>query len=453
MLKKIISAVIAITLVIGMCSCSEQESTQLPWNPADPEITRPHLPEPEEPVLPPDDTSVQPTANYTFTPGKKDEKITDEFAQAFNNFSVELFKQSVKQDLKQGRNTLVSPESVSFALGMTANGANNNTLVQMKNVLCGTMSLADYNKNMNLLISDAHNSNSENSKLEIANSVWLKDMKGLTLKESFVKTCKEQFNAEMFKAPFDKSTVESINGWVNEKTHNMIPRIVETLDANARAVLVNCVAFDSKWAVPYDEDQIKENCEFTNANGEKTNCTMLSSKEKFYVEGEHETGFVKEYSGGKYVFMAVLPNEGTGIYEYVSSLTADRFAKLYKERTGRYDVKTKTPQFKYDYDINLNETLRGMGMEEAFTMNADFSNMTGDKSLYIGSVLHKTHIELDANGTKAAAATAVTMDAKCALDESLPKTVYLDRPFVYAIMDTRTGLPVFMGTVCDPSVQ
>ena len=336
---------------------------------------------------------------------------------------------------------------------MTANGANNNTLVQMKNVLCGTMSLADYNKNMNLLISDAHNSNSENSKLEIANSVWLKDMKGLTLKESFVKTCKEQFNAEMFKAPFDKSTVESINGWVNEKTHNMIPRIVETLDANARAVLVNCVAFDSKWAVPYDEDQIKENCEFTNANGEKTNCTMLSSKEKLYVEGEHETGFVKEYSGGKYAFMAVLPNEGTGIYEYVSSLTADRFAKLYKERTDRYDVKTKTPQFKYDYDINLNETLRGMGMEEAFTMNADFSNMTGDKSLYIGSVLHKTHIELDANGTKAAAATAVTMDAKCALDESLPKTVYLDRPFVYAIMDTRTGLPVFMGTVCDPSVQ
>ena len=86
-------------------------------------------------------------------------------------------------------------------------------------------------------------------------------------------------------------------------------------------------------------------------------------------------------------------------------------------------------------------------------MNADFSNMTGDKSLYIGSVLHKTHIELDANGTKAAAATAVTMDAKCALDESLPKTVYLDRPFVYAIMDTRTGLPVFMGTVCDLSVQ
>ena len=187
--------------------------------------------------------------------------------------------------------------------------------------------------------------------------------------------------------------------------------------------------------------------------GEKTNCTMLSSKEKLYVEGEHETGFVKEYSGGKYAFMAVLPNEGTGIYEYVSSLTADRFAKLYKERTGRYDVKTKTPQFKYDYDINLNETLRGMGMEEAFTMNADFSNMTGDKSLYIGSVLHKTHIELDANGTKAAAATAVTMDAKCALDESLPKTVYLDRPFVYAIMDTRTGLPVFMGTVCDLSVQ
>lgn len=453
MLKKIISAVIAITLVIGMCSCSEQESTQLPWNPADPEITRPHLPEPEEPVLPPDDTSVQPTANYAFTPGAKDEKITDEFAQAFNNFSVELFKQSVKQDLEQGKNTLVSPESVAFALGMTANGANENTLKQMQEVLCKGVSMEDFNKNMHLLISDAHNNNTENSKLNIANSIWLKDMKGLTLTESFARTCKEQFNAEMLKAPFDEGTVENINSWVNEKTDKMIPKILEKLDADARAVLVNCIAFDAKWAVPYEDDQIEENSSFTNASGKKIDCTMLCSTEKSFVSGEHETGFVKTYSGGKYAFMAILPNEGTSISEYVSSLTADSFAKLYKSRTGRYEVITRTPQFKYDYDITLNKALSDMGMEEAFTMNADFSNMTGDKSLYIGSVLHKTHIELDAKGTKAAAATVVTMDAKCALEETEAKRVYLDRPFAYAIMDTETGLPVFMGTMCDPSVQ
>ena len=235
MFKKIISAVIAITMVMGMCSCSEQASSQLTAAPTPSIVTRPQPSEPEPPAVTVGGNALQPTANYSFAPASKNEEITNEFAQGMNSFSVELFKQSVRQDLEQGKNTLVSPESVAFALGMTANGANENTLKQMQEVLCKGVSMEDFNKNMHLLISDAHNNNTENSKLNIANSIWLKDMKGLTLTESFARTCKEQFNAEMFKAPFDEGTVENINSWVNEKTDKMIPKILEKLDPDTRA--------------------------------------------------------------------------------------------------------------------------------------------------------------------------------------------------------------------------
>ena len=178
---------------------------------------------------------------------------------------------------------------------------------------------------------------------------------------------------------------------------------------------------------------------------------MLCSNEKTYVENERAKGFVKRYKGGKYAFMAVLPNDNN-ISSYVSSMAKDEIAKLY-EGKKRADVITKLPSFTYDYDCELSKTLSNMGMSDAFG-NPDFTNMFEKGNAAISRVIHKTHIELDAKGTKAAAATVVTMkEAAIAIEPDETKQVILDRPFVYAIMDTETGLPVFMGTVCDPSVS
>ncbi len=457
MVKKIISAVIALTLVMGMCSCGDNASSDPVSKPAS-SLSGSSEPvtktEPDEPEPTYGGEVVELTADKKFKPASDNQKNDEKFVSGLGSFSVELFKRTVQKDLTaDGKNTLVSPESVAFALGMVQNGADGNTLKQMQDVICKGVDQDTFNKNMNLLISNADKNNTEKSKLSIANSVWVKDKDSLTLNEQFAKNCKELYNAEFFKAAFDMTTVEKLNSWVKEKTDDMIPKLIDRFSPNEIMCLVNCVAFDSEWEVQYKDTQVKKDQKFTNAKGEKVDCTMLSSTESIYVENGKAKGFIKNYKGGKYAFMAVLPNENTDIANYVASMSDDEIAALYSGRTDRYDVIAKLPQFKFDYGAELVDTLSDMGIKDAFSVNADFSKLFNNTSSAINRVIHKTHIELDAKGTKAAAATAVTMTENAIAVTEEPKSVILDRPFVFAIMDTETGLPVFLGTVCDPSAE
>ena len=263
------------------------------------------------------------------------------------------------------------------------------------------------------------------------------------------------YNAEMFKAPFNDETLKQMNNWVNEKTDKMIPKIIDEFGDDTAAVLLNCIAFDAKWEKPYEKKDVVENREFNLQSGKTVNCSMMHSEEKLYVSDDKSQGFIKNYKGGKYAFMAILPNEDVSLSDYVKSMTAQSFAKMYAGKTTQYQVLASVPKFKYDYSAKLNDTLKQMGITDAFDgEKADFSGMTEQQKLFISNVLHKTHIELDEEGTKAAAATAVTMDVSGALPAKEDiKEIRLDRPFAYAIMDTQTGLPVFMGTVCDPTAN
>lgn len=439
-------------MVMGMCSCSEQGSqVWLDDTTSSVQTERQTSPAPEQPA----NNAAASTEQFKFVSNIDSEPLDKDFVNGLNSFSVELFKTSVKDDLSNGKNTLVSPESVAFALGMTQNGADKNTLKQMQDVLCKGVSQDTFNKNMNRIMSRVEKFNNDKSKLSIADSVWVKDRQDIVPTEQFTKTCKEMYNAELFKGAFDGETVKQINSWVYDKTDKMIPSIVDELDPNDVMILVNCVAFDSKWEKQYEDDQIIENEKFTNAKGDKVECTMLSSTEKCYLSNDRATGFTKSYAGGKYEFMAVLPNEDISISDFVSSMTADEWTKLYDSRSYNYEVIAAIPQFKYDHDLRLKDSLQSLGMTDAFSRSsADFSKMFEATDAYIAQVFHKTHIELDAKGTKAAAATAVEMRAKGeAVSRTERKQVILDRPFAYAIMDSSTGLPVFMGTVCDPTAE
>ncbi|MBQ8119913.1 MAG: serpin family protein [Ruminococcus sp.] len=445
MIKKIISAVLAISLVMGMCSCSDSSTTETKKNPTASQSAS------GEPFKPGEDV-VSPTAAYQFVPAA-DISSDEKFLIGANEFSVDLFRNTVMKDLENGKNTLVSPESVLFALGMTSNGAKGDTLKQMQNVLCKDVDTDTFNKNMNKLMTSAQSSS--DFKFSIANSVWVKDMQGMTLTEQFARSCKQMYNAEMFKAPFNDETLKQMNNWVNEKTDKMIPKIIDEFGDDTAAVLLNCIAFDAKWEKPYEKKDVVENREFNLQSGKTVNCSMMHSEEKLYVSDDKSQGFIKNYKGGKYAFMAILPNEDVSLSDYVKSMTAQSFAKMYAGKTTQYQVLASVPKFKYDYSAKLNDTLKQMGITDAFDgEKADFSGMTEQQKLFISNVLHKTHIELDEEGTKAAAATAVTMDVSGALPAKEDiKEIRLDRPFAYAIMDTQTGLPVFMGTVCDPTAN
>lgn len=437
--KKILSAVTALTMIMGMCSCSGQTSSGDISSSAYSHVDI--------------DKSLQLTANYDFKGTEGEGQYDKGFVGAVNGFSVELFKNSVKDDLSKGKNTLVSPESVAFALGMAQNGADGNTLKQMQDVLYKGVSLETFNKNMNFIMTEIKAQNDKNAKVKIANSVWVKDRNDIVPKEQFLRDCKELYNADLFKGAFDDKTLGQVNSWVSDKTDGMIPSVIDSFKSNDLMYLINCVAFDSKWKKQYEEDQVIEDQKFTNAKDDEVKCTMLTGTEKCYLSNERAIGFTKDYAGGRYEFMAVLPNEDISVSDFVSTMTADEFSKLYKSRSYDYEVTTKLPQFTFDHELRLKDALQSMGITEAFSNDADISKMFEGNDAYIKQVFHKTHIELDAKGTKAAAATAVEAGAKADHSEPEHKEVILDRPFVFAIMDSYSTLPVFIGTVCDPSVQ
>ena len=169
------------------------------------------------------------------------------------------------------------------------------------------------------------------------------------------------------------------------------------------------------------------------------------------MSGARETGFMKRYRG-KYAFVALLPEKGLSVDDYLATLTGEEFVNLMNNRSYDYDVTAGLPKFKYDWDGSLADILKKMGMETAFDeAKADFSALgtLPGANLFISDVSHKTHIEVDESGTRAAAVTAVMVGENGMPVEKQKKTVVLDRPFVYAIVDTSSMLPLFIGTVTD----
>lgn len=349
------------------------------------------------------------------------------------------FALSLLQNTADDKNTFISPYSVMQALAMTANGADNETKAEMEKTL-GGISIDKLNEY--LYTYRKNQPNSENCKLSTANSIWYRN--GLNVLESFLQKDADYYDADAFSAPFDETTVNDINTWVKEKTDNMISRLLEEIEDDTVMYLINAVSFDAKWKTPYiDESQIQE-MKFTANDNSVQQAEMMISTEYNYLEDENAAGFLKYYKDGRYAFAALLPNEGVSIEDYIAGLTPESLNNTLSNPI-KTSVYTAIPKFSYDYDIDLADVLPEMGMPGAFDSNrADFSKMVEASNLYISKVIHKTHIDVFEEGTKAAAVTAVVMDENSMM---IGKSVILNRPFVYCIVDTETSLPIFIGTL------
>lgn len=390
--------------------------------------------------------SVTPVAADESTQKVKAES-SEEFNKGAANFSAEMFKQIMAENGNE--NVLVSPESVLMCMGMVANGAESETLDELTKTLCGG--------NLDTLNAGAkewaaHQNDPEYAdlfKISNANSAWINDLEGFNIKQDYVNRVSDVFGAEIMLTPFSSSTVDDMNNWCKDKTDGMIPQLIDDLPDSSKLVLINAITFEAQWDETYDDYQCVDG-NFNAADGSVRDVTMLTSIEDTYVEDGSATGFVKYYNGG-YAFMALLPNEGVSVSDYAASMTGESLTALYENRSNEYDVTCNLPEFNYDYSKDLNGTLANMGINRAFDEEAaQFGGMTSDTDLYINKVVHKTHIELDRNGTKAAAATAALMvDGAIMLEDKEQKEVILDRPFIYAIIDTHNDLPVFIGCVND----
>lgn len=370
--------------------------------------------------------------------------VSSEATAAATDFGLRLLSGS----MEEGKNTLVSPLSVLMALGMTANGADNETLAQMEEAFGMTRS----ELNQYLYVYTKKLPQGEKYKLTLADSIWIKDSTGLQINKDFLQANANWYDAQIYQAPFIDATKKEINSWVNRNTDGMIPEILDRIAAEDIMYLINALAFDAEWAQIYKTDQIHDGI-FTTADGTEQKVKMMYSGESLYLEDEDAFGFLKYYAGDSYAFAALLPKEGVSLGGYVSSLTGERLNELLSN-PQQVPVSAAIPKFQCEYSIELSDILEAMGMTDAFDpASADFSLMldTGSSTagivepIYIDRVLHKTYIALDEKGTKAGAATAVAMTGGAALVET--KVVHLDRPFVYMLIDCEVKLPVFIGTL------
>ena len=368
--------------------------------------------------------------------------LTDVSDAAVTDFAIRLFKESMEDE----ENTLISPLSVLVALSMTANGADNETLSQMESVL--GMPIDQLNTWISTYM--ANLPEEEKYKLSLANSIWFTDDERFTVNQDFLQTNADYYDADIYRAPFDDDTCKDINKWVKDNTDGMIKNILDQIPKEAVMYLINALAFDAEWQDIYFESQVREG-EFTTENGEKRNVDMMYSEENKYLEDKHATGFIKYYKDRKYAFAALLPKEGTTVSEYIASLDGEHLNNLLTNAKSAF-VNTSIPKFETEYDVEMSAVLSGMGMPDAFSgATADFSKLGHSTAgnIFINRVLHKTFISVDERGTKAGAATVVEMNDECALIIEDPKQVFLDRPFVYMLIDCETNQPFFIGTMMD----
>lgn len=352
------------------------------------------------------------------------------------DFALRLFQNSLKTE----ENTLISPLSVLAALGMTANGAAGETLAQMEQTL--GISAADLNAYFYSYM------DAQGEHLKLANSIWFSDAGWLKVRQDFLETNADFYQADLFQTPFTPETCTAINGWVSEKTAGMIPEILEEISADAVMYLINALAFEAEWPEAYREDQIREGT-FNREDGAQQAAQLMYSEESSYLEDENATGFVKYYKGGDYAFAALLPNEGVSVSDYVKSLTGTHLQELLGNAQA-VTVHAAIPKFEAEYSVEMKDILQSMGMTDAFDAEtADFTGICEEGGLFIGQVLHKTAITVAEQGTKAGAATAVEMRAGGAMPQEDMKTVILDRPFVYMLIDCGQNLPFFLGTMMD----
>ncbi len=413
LLKSLISAALMITLLISMAACGSSDAVNL-------------------------------TAGMKARNRENKHEISREFIDAEIDFSICLLKQSAKQN----ENIFLSPISVMTVLAMTANGANENTLAEIKAVL-GDLPIEDLNRELGYYIENLYNG--KDSKLKIANSIWYKDY--VEVKNTFLQNIVDSYKADIYQTKENSDATKLLNNWVKKNTDGMIDKLFNDDEAKDFAmILANAVVFDGKWAKKFEVE--KNDSIFTSASGEKHNVNMMYSQDESYLKTDKAQGFIKSYKGNKYSFMAILPNDDVNINDYVKSFTFEEYKKLIGSK-GDFDVKAniRIPGFKIKYSMELKDVLKTMGINDAFDgETANFQDMAERKSLYgnlyIDKFIHRTYIEFDENGTKAAAVTGSGMKDEAYLPDEKIELVY-DSPFIYAIIDNATDIPIFMGVAMD----
>lgn len=378
-----------------------------------------------------------------------DEKSA-QLIEADNTFGLEVFQKIREESEKE--NIMISPLSISVAFAMAYNGADKDTKTEMEKAMkLNGLTKEQINNSYKLLIK-ALQSLDEKVVFEIANAIFYAD--GFTVKPDFLTINKTVYDAEVEKLNFSsQSAVDRINDWVSDKTNDKITKIIENLSPLDRMVLLNAIYFNGIWTNKFDEKGT-HNLSFTKTNGTILEVPMMQKEEKLNYTANSLFSAVKmPYGNGQYNMIVMLPATGKNSQNVIDALSFSNWKKWMTEFETKDPVVVTMPRFKFAFETKLNDVLKKMGMNKAFQPNvADFSKIA-DEDLYISSAIHKSFIDVNENGTEAAAVTSITFTTTSAGNEP-PKTIfYVDKPFVFAITEKDTDAILFIGEVNHPEYE
>jgi serpin B len=366
-----------------------------------------------------------------------------------NRFGFTLFE--TMNSANKTDNVLVSPLSVSMALGMTLNGANNATYDSMRHVLgFEDLSNTDINQSYQGIISLLTGLDATVT-FSIANSIWYRQ--GFAVRSDFVSVNKQYFNSEVNSLNFsDPGAANTINNWVNTATHGKIPTIVDPpIPTDAVMFLINAIYFKGTWTHQFDTTKTTK---FPFAVPGKSSVTvpMMRQEAKFlYYQSSSLQMVDLPYGKGDYRMTVILPAAGTDIDTFVGGLNMSDWS-TWIAGLDSAKVELSLPRFKFQCDYLLNDALSLMGMGIAFTpYAADFSRISSTSQLYINKVKHKTYIGVSEEGTEAAAVTSVEVYVTAVPPQTGAIIMNVNRPFIFVIRDGQSGTLMFIGKVIDPS--
>ena len=372
-------------------------------------------------------------------------EVTAEFALGQTKFALDLLKNQTKNT---PGNVLLSSLSASYALAMTANGAAGDTQKQ----LLDAMGAPDADTlNAQLYALAAQTPQTDACRLTLANSIWINRADRAFVQPGFLRTNLRWYDAGVNLSDFDDAAPAVINNWASEHTDGMIPSIVDRTDPSTVMILMNALCMDAQWEQKYSEGLVSD-WNFTTAANETVKVKMMQGEERLYLENENAVGFIKPYAGGFLRFAAILPRGDLSMDAFLETLDAQALADLLNNAQKEH-VKVKLPKFSFSYNTSLKRSLSDLGVTDLFTPGgADLSVMLRPPfSAYVDDVLQKTFIDVDSEGTRAAAVTAVII-TKNGLAPTEEKRVILDRPFLFVITAGEQNVPVFIGVVGNPAV-
>lgn len=378
-------------------------------------------------------------------------KATDatQLANANSEFALALYQKINAEKSNQGKNIFVSPYSISTALAMTYTGSAGETRKQMASVLrFDSMPTDKLDTSFLSLLQQTKATPSKHYKLDVANALW--GQKDYHFEPAFIGTVNKYYHGGFDAVDFvgaKDQTRKQINNWVENKTANKIKDLIHDEDINnlTRLVLTNAIYFKGDWASKFKAENTK-NAPFNVAPDKAINVSMMEQKSSFPFMQNDELKMIElPYAGDDLSMVIMLP--GGDVDKFGVELTVAKIQELRKQ-LHPVEVRLFLPRYKFETRYQLASLLAGMGMPDAFDeMKADFSGMTEAPKLYISKVIHQAMIDVNEEGSEAAAATGVVMSTKSMM---LTPEFRANKPFIFMIIHKPTNSILFMGRVSEP---